>query len=129
MQSNYFQSTIFSLQNAANDNTLFIENREVLLEAISLLIQVKARKVEKKTLKNVKITELSSKKYDDVVYFFETPRGTYGPYKGRLPQGTIEKLGLQKGDGWEIETEKVDGQWHWLEAFRYSDEEDESDTD
>lgn len=41
-----------------------------------------------------------------------------GPYKARLTKGTIERLELKVGEGWEIQTEKIDGLWHWLEAFQ-----------
>lgn len=117
--SNYFQSTILALHVVSNDDTIQIDNRDVLLNAIALLETVVARKVEKKTLKYVHISQMSSnKKYDDVVYYFETPRGSFGPYKARLPKGTIECLELKVGEGWEIQTEKIDGQWHWLEAFQ-----------
>lgn len=76
--SNYFHTNILELRCAANDDTIQIENRDVLLNAIALLETVVARKVEKNTLRYVNITQLSSNKHgDSVAYYFNTPKGTY----------------------------------------------------
>lgn len=128
--SNYFDNIVQSLSNSLTNKNITIDHPEQVVSAIDLLVSLNTVVVEaRKTLSNVRITSLTrSKKYDDVGFFFETPRGSFGPYKSRLPTGTIDRLNLTEGEGWTIESEKREGLWHWTSALRESNE-TESDKD